>query len=257
MQVRKIITFFILSVLVSSCQQKDKNCNRWYVDMNKKTFKSKGCLNQTSREEGKWEVYDTADVLIEHGAYSDGIRIGTWNYPQLNNLSLAWDKFSYEKIGLMTNVLSGFSVVESDSNSVKLSNKDSGKLINIVITVYDLPGTGIDPEEYHEQGENEILQRGWHFQQNRTDLILKDRKAYFNEYKVAADSGSPDKEFYLSAIYGVISNNKLLEIICRYTEKGGLEARKMFFGVMANIFIDGKRFIDPFEPLVNVIERKN
>jgi hypothetical protein len=257
MKLKNIFAVLSFGLLIYSCKQQDKNCDLQYVDLSKKTYKIKGCLNQSSHEDGRWEVYDTANVLIEQGAYSDGIKTGLWQYPQTNNLSLNWSKYAYEKIGLVTNILSNFTVIASDSNSVKLSNKDSSKLINIVIAIHDLASTNIDPEEYHLQGENEITQRGWHFQQNRTDLILKDRKAYFNEYKVTADSGSIDREFYLSNVYSVISDGKLMEIMCRYTEKGGLEARKLFFAVMTNSFINGKRFFNPFEPIVNIIERQN
>lgn len=237
-----------------SCKVQNKNCNLQYVDPSKNFFKIKGCLNQASLEDGSWEVYDTTNSLIEQGNYDNGLRKGKWFYPQSNNLSLTWRKYSYDKIGLVTNILSGFTVVDSDSDYVKLSNKDSGNLINIVIAVHNLSSTKIDPDEYYKQGESEILQRGLQYQQNRTELIFINRKAYFNEYKIT--DSSRVKEFYLSNIYSVLTNEKLVEITCSYTEKGGLIARKMFFAVMTNCFIHGKRFFDPFEQLVNIIEVK-
>lgn len=245
-----------MGFFLNSCNVKDQNCDLQYVDLSHKTYRIKGCLNNQSLEDGNWEVYDSANSVVENGSYSNGIRVGVWNYPQENNLSLTWNKYSYEKIGLLTNILAGFAMVESDSSSVKLSNSDSSNLINIVIALHDLGSTNIDPEEYHKQGENEITQRGWQFQQNRTELILKDRKAYFNEYKVTLDASDRGKTFYLSNIYSIISDNKLVEITCRYSDKGGLEARKMFFGIMTNCYIDGQRFFNPFEKVENIIERK-
>ena len=153
-----VISYYI--ILFYSCKPFDKNCSFQVVDLNNNVYKIKGCLVD-SLEDGSWYFYDTASKVSEFGNFKKGIRAGEWHYPNKVDSIIFWKDFTNANLNLRTNIPSLMHFIDENLVYVKLSNLDTTNLFNIAIAVYDLSKDSIDVSKHYEQGQKEVLQKGW------------------------------------------------------------------------------------------------
>lgn len=242
--------YFRLTILASfllSCNDGSTVCDNDGVGPNGELYKVRGCM-VNSLEDGTWKIYDSAQKLSATGKFEKGIRVGTWQYGEAaNNETIEWKKYENVRLKIKTNIPQGLELVEDSSGFIKFSNKDSNNLFNLVFIDHNLNEESIYVPEYHKVGESEVLAKGWKYLQKKIRLDLKNDTLYFNSYQIQDGKNG----FSILNIYEKLDNH-LIEVICRYNEPSEREAKRVFFSVISNLFLQKNRFMNPFDK-VNIV----
>ncbi len=246
----KFLNLIIFATIFISCNNNSSKCSNDGIGPNGEIYKTVGCT-VNSLEEGLWKVYDSNQKLSETGKYENGIRIGIWQYGATNpKQTINWLKYENDKIGIKTNIPTGLEIIEDTSNFIKFSNKDSSNLFYLAFIIHSLAEEYIKPSEYYKVGESEIQEQGLKYQENRTRLDLRNDTLYFNSYHI--EDGK--KGLSVLNIYKKV-NDHLLEVVCRYNDPSELEAKRVFFSVISNLFFKKNRFMNLADK-INIVALK-
>jgi hypothetical protein len=242
----RVANFIVLVIILSfifcvGCTNRTE-CKFDYVNAQQITYKAKGCLVD-SLENGHWIIYDSTGQIIEQGQFDHGVRIGIWQYPTQVALArgVEWEKYSNDSIGFLTNVPKILQSVEEGGYYVKWKTSDSSKSLQLVIAIHDLSGNSIDMDSFYLQSVKEIEAKGFRVSHKLEKLYASGRTYYFNFYEVRNNN----MNFQMLNCYGAIDGH-LIDINVRFDISDAAFARNLFASILSNIFIDSKRFINPF-----------
>ena len=230
-----------LIIFIGACRGKQGDCTVEYKDATN-TNRMRGCM-QDSLENGPWLVYDSSGQIIEQGNFENGVRVGTWRYPNrlFSDSLIDWIKYKNEHLSILTNIPKMFSNPEEGSYFVKWKNPDTAKLLTIVIALYDTSQIRIGVDSFHLQSISEIQDRKGFFDHHLDKLVSNSRKYYFNSYEVRMNGD----EFSILNSYSVVGQ-MLVEVTVRFDKSEAMLARNIFSSILSNIFINSTRYISPF-----------
>ncbi len=244
---RKLI--YCISIVIASCNSGGQDCLSKEFDFAGQQYYADGCLIN-EMETGAWSFYQDPKKLISRGIYERGIRIGEWHYPENSSDStIEWKRYEKKNLELAFNIPTRLQVVSDTLNDAMFSNFDSSKLFNIILSVIPIEETDKQTENYYQQGEAEIKDKGWKFSRKSSKIITKNQEFYFNTYTITISAG---QSFKVLNMYRLMADKKLLEISCRYDEQIEPSAKIVFFSVFTNSFYKNERFLNPFERIKGV-----
>jgi hypothetical protein len=242
----RITVLFFFSILVG-CDNKDSNCSFSYVHLDKKVYNIKGCLVD-SLEEGKWQIFDSSNNLLEWGNYEHGIRTGDWHYSQMSDDSIiSWKKYQNDSLAMATNIPIFLDSLQEGSFFAKFSQVRESRVFNIVIAIHDIERSNLDVDSFYLLGEREIAAKEWKYQLQRQEIETNEGKYYFNLYNIDSSAKGP---FEILNVYKLF-DGKLVEITCSFDSINSRRARTIFVSVLSNLFLNSKRFANPFENIKN------
>lgn len=242
----RITALFFLAIL-TGCSVVERDCSFSYVHLDKKVYNIKGCLVD-SLEEGKWEIFDSSNNLLEWGNYEHGIRTGDWHYSQMPDDSIiSWCKYQSDSLAIATNIPIFLDSLQEGSFFVKFSQRQESQLLNIVVAIHDVERNNLDVGSFYTLGEREIAAKGWKYQLQRQEIEANEGKYYFNLYSIDSSTKGP---FEILNVYKLF-DGKLVEITCSFDRMNSQRARAIFVSVFSNLFLSSKRFANPFENIKN------
>lgn len=205
-------------------------------------FESKGKYDDSGYEVGKWQVFYKADNhLTEEGNFTNGVRTGQWHYYTQPADTITWVAFSDASGKIRTNVPNFLKLVEDNENLIRFSSSDSSRLFNLVIGKgYTTDTTSL--EAYKKMIYDDLSTRTVTISDSATNYIETNEG---NKYLFSFVSGSIEQskqDFILLNIAGRV-DERLIEISLRCDKQYNSKARKVFFSILPNLFINSRRFI--------------
>jgi len=236
-------------ILFSACANVNNKCQEKieHVLINGSSYVFKGCI-QDSRENGQWKMIDNNSKVVEVGDFTYGIRQGKWIH---RNDTIIWKKFTYDDLGIITNIPELFRLTEAGENWVKLEKKDSlGKLM-LVFSVRDIKKDSIDIDNYYKVVEQSVRENGMEVK-STISRFEAEEKTY---YVVSLDSYNQEKRVQILDIYGNTKDGKFVDITIFFEEKDRGLASKIFTSVFSSFYVSNERFLNPFAPMQNYTEQ--
>lgn len=206
------------------------------------SFISKGKYDDKGYEIGWWKFfYNPDNHLMEEGNFVNGVRIGKWNYYAQFRDSIIWNPYTDVSGDIRTNIPEFLTLIEETENLIKFRNSDSNHLFNLVIgKEYTTDTTSL--ELYKKMIYDDLSNRAVKISDSTTNYI---ETSHGNKYLFSFVSGVTEQtqeNFLLFNIAGKI-NGRLIEVSLRCERQYDNKARKVFFSVIPNLFVDSLRFI--------------
>ena len=238
----RVAIFCMLSFFVSCI-------NKEHISF-ENNFVSKGGYDNKGLEVGKWQVFNKSDNrLIEEGNFSDGLRIGEWHYNIQTSDTIVWTPFNSKSGTIKTNIPNFLKLVEENENLIRFNYMDSDRLFNLVIGKnYINDSTSL--EKYQNLIYTDLSNRRIHVIDSATNYIETSQgKKYL--FSFIDGSSLQSEDFILLNIAGQV-NGEFIEISLRCDKKYNSKARKVFFSVLPNLFLNSHRFITPEDMITNL-----
>lgn len=197
-------------------------------------------------EEGRWTYYNKKDSVLQTGLFEKGVRVGTWKYFIPNFDTICWKETPVLRSGVRTNVPEHFEVFEDTNNFSDFIDTSSGSF-NLMIGVdYSTGINGV--ESYRKKSLNGLYEKGVVL----SDSVYNTIRTPGRELGFIKVSGKSLKRGYFGLMNqnGYTDNGKFIEVTLVYNPNFEQRAKRIFFSVVPNLFIDAHRFIEPKERII-------
>jgi hypothetical protein len=204
-------------------------------------FYVEGVADSNHLEKGLWKFYDLEKQnLIQEGDFSNGVRIGMWNYYFPISDSIFWS-LCYNKDSLIkTNIPSFLFVDFEEENFIAFRHKDSAKLLLLKIAVGN--GSNFNSDMYNNIMRKEIIDNSLKVNTSNYSQIQTTCGRFFNFNKFSGID-KENRSYKLLTINSILKN-LLIEVTVRCNSEYYDFGEEVFFSVMSNLFIGGNRFFD-------------
>lgn len=208
-----------------------------------------GSLDRDSLETGKWKYFESKNGNpIEEGEFEKGVRTGKWRYFPTPSDSINWIPYSTNDNSIRTNIPDFLNTIEKSDSIVVFKPLDSTQVFNLVI------GNGFNKqvntfEKYKELLFQDLKSRNIKLIDTTNNYLQTASGRLLYTFVSAIDSNG--FQFYLFNIARILEGGKLIEVTLRSDVKYENRARKVFFSIIPNLFVGGRRFITIREMAAN------
>jgi len=229
-----------LFILLFSCSDK------------KGDIKSIGKIDNDSLETGYWRYYSDSHKLLEEGEFKKGIRYGTWKYFIPIADTINWNVYNDQNKTIVTNIPDFLEAKEESDSIVVFKHRDPQQLFTLAIGVnYNRENNNF--ETYKQAIFRDLELRNVQITDS-TSYIVRGNKGDILYTSVFA-SETNGRKFRLFNVARLQNVSELIEVSLRCDSQLDDKGRKVFFSVIPNLFINGRKFIDGRESIVGEMRR--
>jgi hypothetical protein len=238
----------ILYLFILGCAEDNREYKEYFNETHN-LIKVNGYIDKNGLETGQWVYFDSLQNPIELGKQKNGLKLGTWSYVEgKSKYNINWTCINDSSSGATINIPANFVRVKNKDFLFIGTNNDTTNTINVVIQRKKLSAK-LNLSSFKDTAINDVKNnysvKGYSCQ---LEKFSSGKIHYYLKFSL----NEKGKSYFISNVIGTLNKEEFIDISCYYSGNKSDEGYSIFSGVMTHLYINGVRFIDPFDKYLSI-----